>query len=302
MQKTTLNIVEISGIGLHTGKTVNMRIIPAGVHEGIVFERIDTDIAPFKIDARFFNVTETTLNTRLGTDIYVSTIEHLMAAFAGLGITNATVQLDGPEVPIMDGSSFEFVTQLWNAQIVEQGAPASLFKITKEVSVIDDDGAFAKLSPASGFSISFDIDFEGTPIGRQSATFNMANGNFIRELANCRTFCRKKEAELMLQNGFGLGGSLDNAVIMDGMKILNSEGFRRKDEAVRHKMLDALGDLYLIGGFIEGHYEGHRAGHRLTNLLLKKLFAENAVEKTAVRPDVVEKLPGFSIEKRDFAA
>ncbi len=302
MQKTTLNPVHISGIGLHTGKTVNMRILPAGVHEGIVFERIDVGDTPFRIDARFFNVTETTLNTRLGGDIYVSTIEHLMAAFAGLGITNVTVQLDGPEVPIMDGSSHAFVKKLWDAQIVEQGAPASVFKITKEVCVIDDDGAFAKLSPASGFSISFDIDFEGTAIGHQEAAFNMANGKFIRELANCRTFCRKKEADLMLQNGLGLGGSLDNAVVMDGMEILNAEGFRREDEAVRHKMLDALGDLYLIGGFIEGHYEGHRAGHRLTNLLLKKLFAENAVQKTAARPDVIEKLPGFNIEQRDFAA
>lgn len=300
MQKTIAKPVNFEGIGLHTGAKVHMRVLPAPIHSGISFVR--TDLAPEigRFDARFFNVGDTTLNTRLGGEHYVSTIEHLMAAFAGLGITNAEVFIDGPEVPIMDGSATAFVNGLWNANIVPQNASATLYRITKTVKVIDDDGAYAQLSPSNHFTIGFEIDFPNTAIGHQMVKFDMANGLFVRELANCRTFCRKQEVDMLHERGLGLGGSLDNAVVIDGNQVLNPDGFRRSDEAVRHKVLDALGDLYLIGGFISGEYTGYKAGHRLTNQLLRKVFAENAVEKSSIASNYVSKLPGYQVVTSDF--
>ena len=300
MQKTIARTVTFKGTGLHKGQSVKMDILPAAADYGIVFERTDVNTPDRIIEANFLNITDTTLNTRLGGDVYVSTIEHLMASFAGLGISNAHVKIDGPEVPIMDGSSKEFTASLWKAGIIDQNEAARIFVVTKTVRVSDDKGAYAELRPGAGFNMSYEIDFPNTAVGAQSAQFNLNNGVFLRELSNCRTFCKQQDVVEMRAHGLGLGGNLSNAVVVDGMTVLNPEGFRRSDEAVRHKMLDALGDLYLVGGFIIGHYHGHRAGHRLTNMLLREAWAQGAFDIQRAQTSILDQLPGHAVNLHDL--
>ena len=219
-------------------------------------------------------VNDTMLSTGIANEagVSVSTIEHLMAALAGCGVHNTIIEIDGPEVPIMDGSASRFVVEIQHAGLVEQAQPVMLLEMQETVRVSKGD-AFAELSPLDHFEIDFTIEFPDTIIGHQSADLDMRNGNFVHDLADCRTFCRVEDVEGMRAAGRALGGSLENALVIDGDHYQNAEGPRRVDECVRHKMLDALGDLMLAGAPILGQYRGYKAGHSLTNLLLREVFA-----------------------------
>jgi len=205
----------------------------------------------------------------------VSTVEHVMAALAGCGIHNALIDIDGPEVPILDGSSMPFVRGFLAAGVVEQSAPVRALKILSAVEVRDGD-AVARLEPADGMEMRFAIDFADSAIGRQEKALNLSNGTFVRELSDSRTFCRQADVDFMRANGLALGGTLDNAVVVQGGQVLSPGGLRHRDEPVRHKMLDALGDLALAGGPVLGRYTGIKAGHALTNRLLRQVFATPA--------------------------
>ncbi|MEM9229541.1 MAG: UDP-3-O-acyl-N-acetylglucosamine deacetylase [Pseudomonadota bacterium] len=304
MQTTLNRDVQFVGVGLHSGRPARVTLHPARAGHGIRFRRIDlTDRDPI-VSARYDMVVDTTLNTRLSNaaGVTVSTVEHLMAAFAGCGLHNVLVDLDGPEVPIMDGSARRFVRDIMACGLRDLHQPVEAWQVTAPVTVTIGQ-ATATLEPFDGLGISFDIDFPDQAIGHQAMALNMANGCFIRELSDCRTFCRRVEVEYMQSKGLALGGTLDNAVVVEGDTVLNPEGFRRSDECVRHKMLDALGDLALAGLPVLGAYTGHRAGHGTTNNLLRKLFSTpGAVRKVTCDPAQVSNLPGFGLRARDFAA
>lgn len=304
MQRTLKQSIEIVGKGLHSGKRALMRVSPASAEYGIWFRRVDITDRDNLIPALYDHVNDTQLCTRLANEagVEVSTVEHLMAALAGTGIHNAMIEIDGPEIPIMDGSSAPFVSAILNAGVQEQDAPLRAIRILKDVS-ISIDGFSARLSPSDSIEIEFEIDFDEAAIGQQSKSLKMANGAFVRELSNCRTFCRRRDVDMMQSAGLALGGGLDNAIVVDGAEVLNPEGFRRADECVRHKMLDALGDLALAGSPIIGRYQGERAGHRATNLLLRELFARpDAWELIEVTPEQWDDLPGAHIQASDFIA
>ncbi len=305
VQRTLKNSAVFRGVGLHSGRDVLLRVLPAPANSGISFIRTDLPEGQNIIPARFDLVSDTRMNTRIANThgAYVSTIEHLMAAFAGMGISNAIVEVNSPEVPVLDGSSFEFTNRFWEIGLEEQSAPARVFKVVKPVRVISDNGAYAELIPDDIFSIDMQIDFADPAIGVQSLALDMANGVFVRELANCRTFVRRFEVETLQENGLALGGSLQNAVVVEDGQVLNPEGFRRADECVRHKMLDALGDLYLAGGAIIGRYNGSRSGHALTNQLLRKAFSQSALDLIDADASVTTEnlLPGYQLEAEDFA-
>lgn len=306
MQKTLKNIAEFTGIGLHSGKEISLRVMPAPIGFGIRFFRVDLPQNMQEIPARYDLVSDTRLNTRITNahNASVSTIEHLMAAIAGFGLTNLRIEVDAPEVPIMDGSALPFVQKFWKIGVEEQGAPSTLFKVVRNVRVDGDHGAFAALSPSDDFILDVSIDFADPAIGEQQLELNMKNGVFMRELANCRTFGRYFEVQTLHKNGLALGGSLENAIVVDDGKVLNPEGFRRSDECVRHKMLDALGDLYVAGGSILGTYRGHLSGHALTNQLLREAFAQGALLKVSSRVSqgAEPRLPGYALEASDFAS
>ncbi len=303
MQTTLQNAADFSGTGLHTGAPVTLRVCPAPAGHGIVFRRIDLPVAVADIPARWCNVVQTPLNTRIENDAQVSvaTIEHLMAALSGCGIHNALVRIDGPEVPVMDGSSRTFVQGLLEAGVRDLGNPLDVIEIRETVEVRRGD-AVARLSPATSLQIDFSIDFDDAAIGSQSRRLDMANGTFLRELADCRTFCRLSDVDAMQAQGLALGGTFDNAVVVDGDQVLSPGGLRRADEAVRHKMLDALGDLSTAGAPILGRYTGIRAGHALTNALLRELFdrprAWRMVRATA---RIAARLPGAGVQITDLA-
>lgn len=292
------------GVGLHAGRPVTMVVRPALAGTGIVFRRTDITGIAGRLPARWDLVEVSPLNTRLrnGAGTTVSTIEHVMAALAGCGVHNAFIELDGPEVPIMDGSSAAFVRGFVDAGLVQQAAPLHAIEILDEVTVHDGD-AFASLSPAVSLQIAFDIDFTDAAIGVQRKTLNMANGAFVRELCDSRTFCRADDVETMRANGLALGGTMENAVVVDGASVLSPGGLRHKDEAVRHKMLDALGDLYTAGAPILGRYTGHKAGHALTNKLLRALFAHPAALRwVECDPKIASRLPGVGVSLADLHA
>ncbi len=304
MQTTVTRPVNFVGVGLHSGKTATATVLPAPADSGIVFVRTDLPAAVARVPALWSHVVQEPLNTRIRNDhgTTVGTIEHLMAALAGIGIHNALIRIDGPEVPILDGSSAGFVRGLIEGGISSLSAPIRAVRVLKPVEV-RDGLAVARLDPSVTLEIDFSIEFADAAIGRQSKTLNMANGTFVRELCDCRTFCRQADVDAMHAAGLALGGSLENAVVVDGDAVLSPGGLRRPDEAVRHKMLDALGDLYTAGAPILGKYTGHRAGHALTNKLLVALFSDpsnyvfNSVDaRTSAR------LPGAGVTARDLAA
>ena len=274
-QKTLKSRISCSGIGLHSGCRATLTIGPAAVNTGIRFKRIDAAGQGAIIPARWDHVVDTRLCTVIGNEdgVVVSTIEHLMAAFYGLGIDNATVEIDGPEVPIMDGSAEAFVFLIECAGIVEQSASRRRIRILKRISV-GDDCASAALAPAPFSSLDFTLDFANPAVGRQEKSFRLTDSSFKRELARARTFGFAEEVELLRKAGLARGGSLDNAIVIGADRVLNREGLRYGDEFVRHKMLDALGDLYLAGAPIEGRFGGSRSGHALNNRLLRTLFAD----------------------------
>lgn len=306
MQTTLKSSVTFDGVGLHSGTPVRMTVQPAPVHYGIWFRRTDLDTAAgardVMIPARWDVVTQTALCTCIenADGVSVSTIEHIMAALAGCGIVNALVELDGGEVPIMDGSSAVFVSGLLAKGIVKQAATRRAIRVLRTVEVTSEDG-FARIDPAASLSIDFAIDFEDAAIGVQSKTLNMANGTFVRELSNSRTFCRNSDVEAMLSAGLAQGGTLENAVVVDGDRVLSPGGLRHTDEAVRHKMLDALGDLALAGAPLLGRYTGVRAGHAMTNRLLRALFADPAnYEMVTCDADIIARLPGTGVTRSEI--
>lgn len=296
MQATLKKMVSFTGVGLHSGAQTRLEILPAPAGHGIVFRR--TDLTPsVDIAARWHNVTPSKLCTLLdnGDGVTLSTVEHVMAALAGTGIHNAMITVDGPEVPILDGSAAPFVEAILQAGIRTQAARLRAIRVLRPVEVRDGE-AFARLTPADHLEIDFQIDFVDAAIGHQEKRLDMANGAFLRELADSRTFCRRADVEMMRKNGLALGGTYMNAVVVDGAKVLSPGGLRHRDEAVRHKMLDAMGDLALAGSPLLARYTGHRAGHAMTNRLLRALFADPTAWEWEVCSDALEtRLPGAGV-------
>ncbi len=302
MQQTLKAPVTFYGVGLHSGQAAKLTIRPASAEHGIWFRRTDIKLGDTMIPARWDVVEQTPLCTRLvnGAGVSVSTVEHVMAALSGCGVHNALVDIDGPEAPIMDGSSLPFVKGIMERGLRAQDAPVRALKVMRPVEVTVGD-ATARLEPAEGLIIDFHIDFPDPAIGAQTRRLDMANGAFVRELSDCRTFCRKEDVEMMRAAGLIKGGTVENAVVVDGAEVLTPGGLRHVDEAVRHKMLDALGDLALAGGPILGRYTGNRAGHAVTNTLLRALFAEpDAVRMVVCDEDQALRLPGAGLAAREI--
>lgn len=296
MQATIAKPVEFRGVGLHSGRSARLEIMPAPAGHGIVFERVDVG-GENRVAAKWDHVTPSKLCTLLdnGAGVTVSTVEHVMAALAGTGIHNALIRIDGPEVPILDGSSAPFVAGILDAGIASQAAPLRAIRVIRPVEYRDGD-AWVRLDPADHLEIDFHIDFADAAIGRQEKTLDMANGAFVRELMDSRTFCRQSDVDTMKANGLALGGTYFNAVVVDGEKILSPGGLRHADEAVRHKMLDAMGDLALAGAPLLARYTGNRAGHAMTNRLLRALFAQpDAWEWVVCGQDLEGRLPGAGV-------
>ena len=303
MQTTLKSEVTFEGTGLHSGSPVRVVLRPAAANAGIVFRRTDLTGRP-ALAALWHDVVVSPLNTRLTNPdgVTVSTIEHLMAALAGCGVHNVMVDIDGPEVPILDGSAASFVRGIVATGLTRLSAPLRAIEVLRDVEVADG-AVFAKLSPATTLQIDFAIDFADSAIGKQHKTLNMANGAFVRELCDSRTFCRSADVDAMRANGLALGGTIENAVVVDGAKVLTPGGLRHADEAVRHKMLDALGDLYTAGAPILGRYTGNRAGHAMTNKLLRALFSQpDAWRWVNCDAKVAARLPGVGISPADLDA
>lgn len=282
---------------------MRVTVNPSPAEYGIWFKRTDVDDRNSLIPARWDSVSDTDLNTRIenADGVGVATIEHLMAAFAGCGIMNALVEIDGPEVPLLDGSSAPFVAAFLSRGLRKLEAPARAIKVLRPVMVREGE-AHATLMPSDEFRIDFLIDFSDAAIGRQQKSLGMANGAFVHELCDSRTFCRMADVEAMRARGLILGGSVDAAVVVDGDRIVTPGGMRHADEPVRHKMLDALGDLALAGAPIFGRYIGHRAGHAMTNRLLRALFADpDAYSLIECSPEMAARLPGAGLGRRDSA-
>lgn len=282
-QNTLHNVMRASGVGIHTGQTINMTLRPAPPYTGIVFRRVDLTPA-VNIPARANLVSDTTLSTKISAGgASVGTTEHLMAALAGLEVDNCLIELDGPEVPIMDGSAWSYVFMLRSAGIAAQEEPRSYIRITKPITVIQD-GKKAELMPYDGFKASFKIDFNHEVLDQHpnEATVEVSPTTFIREIARARTFGFKKDIDMLRSMNLALGGSMDNAILVEDHGVANEDGLRSPDEFVKHKMLDAIGDLYLMGPIL-GEYRGVRSGHELNNTLAKVLMRQpDAWERVTV--------------------
>jgi UDP-3-O-[3-hydroxymyristoyl] N-acetylglucosamine deacetylase len=274
-QHTLLSPALFAGVGVHTGAYTRVTVRPAPADTGIVFVRTDVPDLDNRIPVSAEAVCKTQLGTVIGNSagVTVATIEHLMAALVMLGVDNAVVELDGPETPIMDGSSLPFVRGLDRAGLRPQQAARRYIEILETVEVIDGDKR-ATLSPADGFEVAFEIAFDAATIGRQRIDLNMDEGAFRTELADCRTFGFLHEVEALRAMGLARGGSLENCVVLDGDRLLNPEGLRREDEFVRHKALDAIGDLFVLGAPVLGRFEGVLAGHGINNALVRALAAQ----------------------------
>ena len=274
-QKTFKSSVSCSGVALHSGVNVSMKLLPSDPNSGIVFKRTDISESCPLIKAQWDNVVDTNLCTTLGNEdgVTISTVEHLMAALYGSGIDNAVIEVNGPEIPVMDGSSAPFIFLTECAGIIDQDAPKRLIRILKAVS-IGNEKKSATIIPSANFIIDFDIDFESAVVSRQSISVGMAGENFKTEVSRARTFGFLHEVEALRAAGLAKGGSLDNAVVVNGDKVINEGGLRYDDEFVRHKVLDAVGDLYLAGAGLLGHFHGVCSGHAANNQLLRAVFAD----------------------------
>jgi UDP-3-O-[3-hydroxymyristoyl] N-acetylglucosamine deacetylase len=286
-QRTLKNPIRATGVGLHSGKKVLMQLRPAPANFGIVFRRTDLDES-IDIPATAGHVTQTTLGTSLTQGpATVSTVEHLMSALAGLGIDNLVVELSAGEVPIMDGSAGPFVFLLQSAGIEEQGAAKRFVRVLKSVKVEDGD-KWARFEPYDGFKINFEIEFDHPVFKRRSqvASMDFSTTTFLREVSRARTFGFMRDLEYMRARNLALGGNLDNAIVLDDYRILNEDGLRYEDEFVKHKILDAIGDLYLVGHSLIGEFSGYKSGHGLNNRLLRALLADASAweEVTFERP------------------
>lgn len=274
-QRTLRNSIRATGVGLHSGKKVYLTLRPAAVNTGIVFRRVDLDPV-VEIPATAENVGDTTLSTTLIKDgVRISTVEHLLSAMAGLGIDNAYVEMSAAEVPIMDGSAGPFVFLLQSAGIEEQAVAKKFIRIKREIRVEEDD-KFASFLPRNGFKVTFTIDFDHPVFrGRPAcAEVDFCSTSFVREVSRARTFGFMHEMEHLRSKGLAQGGSVDNAIVVDDYRILNEDGLRYEDEFVRHKVLDAIGDLYLLGNSLIGEFRAHKSGHALNNKLLRALMAQ----------------------------
>ncbi|HEB98438.1 MAG TPA: UDP-3-O-acyl-N-acetylglucosamine deacetylase [Thiotrichales bacterium] len=285
-QRTLKNVIRATGVGLHTGEKVYLTLRPAAVDTGIVFRRVDLD-PPVEIKASPENVGDTQLSTTLVKDgVRISTVEHLLSALAGLGIDNAYVDLSAPEVPIMDGSAGPFVFLVQSAGIEEQNAAKRFIRIKKPVRVEEGD-KWASFEPFDGFKVGFTIDFEHPVFTdrAQSAEIDFSTTSFMREVSRARTFGFMRDIERLRERKLALGGSLDNAVVVDDYRILNEDGLRYDDEFVKHKILDAIGDLYLLGHSLIGAFHGHKSGHAINNMLLRALLADQAAWEEVIFED-----------------
>jgi UDP-3-O-[3-hydroxymyristoyl] N-acetylglucosamine deacetylase len=287
-QRTLKNAIRATGVGLHTGTKIHMTVRPAPPDTGIVFRRTDLPGAP-DIPAFAENVGETRLGTTLVQgEAKVSTVEHLLSAFAGLGIDNALIEVDAPEVPIMDGSAGPFVFLLQSAGIAEQDVPKRFVRVRRTVEVRQGD-KWARFDPYDGFRVNFEIEFDHPIFKRhsQKATMDFSTTTYLREVSRARTFGFMRDLETMRKHNLALGGNLDNAIVLDDSKVLNEEGLRSEDEFVKHKILDAIGDLYLLGHSLIGEYTAFKSGHDLNNRLLRALLADRSTweELTFERPE-----------------
>lgn len=276
-QRTLKNVIRATGVGLHSGEKVYLTLRPAQPDTGIIFRRIDLN-EPVEILATAENVGPTTLSTTLEQDgVRISTVEHLLSAMAGLGIDNAYVDVSTGEVPIMDGSSGPFVFLIQSAGIAEQAAPKRFIRIKKSI-VVEEDDKWARFDPFEGFKVGFSINFDhpvfkGMPC---KAEIDFSTTSFVKEVSRARTFGFMNDIEYLRSQNLVLGGSIDNAIVVDEFRVLNEDGLRYEDEFVKHKILDAIGDLYLLGHSLIGAFSGYRSGHALNNKLLKALIADES--------------------------
>ncbi len=276
-QRTLKNVIRATGVGLHTGEKVYLTLRPAAVDTGIIFRRVDLP-EPVEIKASPENVGDTQLSTTLvNGDVRISTVEHLLSALAGLGIDNAYVDLSAPEVPIMDGSAGPFVFLVQSAGIEEQNAAKRFIRIKRSIRV-DDGDIWARFDPFDGFKVGFTIEFDH-PVFKdnsQCSEVDFSTTSFVREVSRARTFGFMRDIERLRERKLALGGSLDNAVVVDDYRVLNEDGLRYEDEFVKHKILDAIGDLYLLGHSLIGAFHGHKSGHAINNRLLRTLLADES--------------------------
>jgi len=293
-QRTLKTMVQATGVGLHTGEKVYLTLRPAPVNSGIVFRRVDLP-HPVDIPAEAHSVNDTRLSTCLEAHgARVATVEHLMSALAGLGIDNAIVELSSSELPIMDGSAGTFVFLIQSAGIVEQSAAKKFIRIKKTVEIKEGD-KWVRFEPFEGYKLSFTINFSHPVFANtvQSATVDLGTQSYVKEVSRARTFGFMQEVEYMRSQGLALGGNLDNAIVMDEFRVINPDGLRFEDEFVKHKMLDAIGDLYLLGHPLIGAFSGYKSGHALNNTLCRALLADQtAWEFTTF--DTAEDAPDFS--------
>lgn len=274
-QRTLKNAIRATGVGLHTGEKIYLTLLPAAIDTGIVFRRVDLDPV-VDIPAKAENVGDTTLSTTLMKDgVRVSTVEHLLSAMAGLGIDNAVVEVSAAEVPIMDGSAGPFVFLLQSAGVAEQDAPKKFIRIKRPVTVTEGDKK-ASFLPFDGFKVSFSIDFDHPVFKGHTldASVDFSSTSFVKEVSRARTFGFMHEIEYLRSKGLAKGGSVDNAIVVDEYRILNEDGLRYEDEFVKHKVLDAIGDLYLLGNSLIGEFKAHKSGHALNNKSLRQLMEQ----------------------------
>lgn len=272
-QRTLKNSIHATGVGLHNGEKVYLTLRPAPVNTGVIFKRVDLD-DQIEIKAKAENVGDTSLSTTLVKDgVRISTVEHLLSAIAGMGIDNLYIDLSAAEVPIMDGSAGPFVFLIQSAGIQEQNAPKKFIRIKKQVLVEEGD-KWAKFDPFQGFKVGFSIDFDHPMIADyQASELDFSSTSFVKEVSRARTFGFMRELEMLRENNLALGASLDNAIGLDDYRVINEDGLRYEDEFVKHKILDAIGDLYLLGHSLIGAFSGHKSGHALNNRLLRTLIA-----------------------------
>jgi len=294
-QRTLKNVISATGVGLHTGQKVTLTLRPAAADTGIVFRRVDLP-QPVTIKADPFQVTDTRMCSALEADgVKVNTVEHLMSALAGLGIDNVYIDLTASEVPIMDGSASPFVFLVQSAGVEEQNAPKRFIRVKKTIQISDGD-KWVKLEPYNGFRVTLSIDFNH-PVFEHSGkavTVDFADTSFIKEISRARTFGFMHEVEYLRNHGLALGGSLDNAIVMDEFRVLNTDGLRYDDEFVKHKALDAIGDLYLLGHPLIGAFTGHKSGHALNNQLLRGLLADQTAWEFVTFNRLEEAPAGFA--------
>ena len=300
-QNTIKSSVHISGVGLHSGEPISLTLRPAQENSGIVFVRNDIHDRDSLIPALWDNVSDTRLCTVISNDdgVSVGTIEHLMSALRGCHIDNIVVELDGAEVPIMDGSAMPFVNAIEEAGIQQQKMARQFIRVLRPVC-IEKDGKKVTLSPSASSNFSGDIEFSHPSIGHQHFETQLVNGDFKHDIAEARTFGFLEEVEQLRAHGLALGGSLDNAIVLNQSGVMNEAGLRFDDEFIRHKILDAIGDLYLAGAPILGCYDGHKAGHEMNNLILHELFAQpdaweyTTQEQPAALPSKTQSLPAYA--------